>query len=199
MVDRIKKIMEYKNLTPGEFAEQLEINRSNLTHLFSGRNQPSLPFIKKILDTYPDISTEWLMMGMGNMLKTELQQNPTSTVKNNEPELALDNEPDLFSSIEEPAVVTPQETTNTVVENETEVEEITEEPEAEQEVETVSQVNPQPVVSEPTPRKRITSKKANNSGWNTSRSQICDSRGDKKVKKIVFFYVNNTFEEFYPE
>lgn len=198
MVDRIKKIMEYKNLTPGEFAEQLEINRSNLTHLFTGRNQPSLPFIKKILETFPDISTEWLMMGVGNMLNTELQSPAVGTVKNSEPEFVTDNEPDLFSSIEEKPLAT-LEVANSTVEKDSEEEFVNEEREMESESERMPRTNIPAVFPETTPRKRVTSKKSNNSDGNTSRTQICDSRGDKKVKKIVFFYVNNTFEEFYPE
>jgi transcriptional regulator with XRE-family HTH domain len=71
MVDRIKQIMEYYQLSPASFAEQIGINRSNLTHLFSGRNQPSLELAKKILIYYPDIKTEWLIMGVGDMFKTE--------------------------------------------------------------------------------------------------------------------------------
>lgn len=69
MVDRIKQVMEYYEETPNSFAEKLGVNRSNLTHIFSGRNQPSLDFAKKVLKAFPEVSTEWLIMGVGNMIK----------------------------------------------------------------------------------------------------------------------------------
>jgi hypothetical protein len=36
----------------------------------SGRNLPSLDMIMKILKTYPDINSEWLIQGVGQMFKT---------------------------------------------------------------------------------------------------------------------------------
>ncbi len=69
MVDRIKQVMEHYEETPAGFAEKIGVNRSNLTHLFSGRNQPSLDFAKKVLVAFPEVSTEWLIMGVGNMIK----------------------------------------------------------------------------------------------------------------------------------
>lgn len=70
MVDRIKQVMEYYEETPASFSEKLGVNRSNLTHLFSGRNQPSLDFAKKVLKAFPEVSTEWLIMGVGKMVRT---------------------------------------------------------------------------------------------------------------------------------
>lgn len=69
MVDRIKQVMEHYEETPAGFAEKIGVNRSNLTHVFSGRNQPSLDFAKKVLVAFPEVSTEWLIMGVGKMIK----------------------------------------------------------------------------------------------------------------------------------
>ena len=198
MVDRIKQIMEYKQLTPAVFAEQLEISRSNLTHLFSGRNQPSLALAKKILETYPDINTEWLIMGVGKMVNTDLQPNDTPSVNVETPvTTANPAELDLFSSLEEvhdtPATSTEQPTEESSTMTETPFSEVVTEPESvTPDVTNVSSV-------EIPSRKRTTSKRANNSDGGQGKSQIFDSRGDKKVRKIVFFYVDKTFEEFYPE
>ncbi len=74
MVDRIKQVMEYYEETPATFAEKLGVNRSNLTHLFSGRNQPSLEFAKKVLSAYPEVRTEWLIMGVGQMIKDPAEE-----------------------------------------------------------------------------------------------------------------------------
>jgi len=97
MVDRIKQIMEYYQLAPATFAEQIGINRSNLTHLFSGRNQPSLDLAKKILHCFPDIKTEWLIMGVGEMFRNS-EDKEMGLKMMNERKLQLENEkPDLFT------------------------------------------------------------------------------------------------------
>jgi DNA-binding XRE family transcriptional regulator len=76
MVDRIKQVMEHFEETPNSFAEKVGVNRSNLTHIFSGRNQPSLDFAKKVLKAFPEVSTEWLIMGVGNMIKDPAEEVP---------------------------------------------------------------------------------------------------------------------------
>ena len=71
MIDRIKQVVEYSQLSASSFADTIGISRSGLTHLLTGRNQPSLDVARKILAKYPEISTEWLIMGMGEMLRTD--------------------------------------------------------------------------------------------------------------------------------
>ena len=79
MKERFEKIMEYAGVSPKKFAEILGIERSNVSHITSGRNKPSLPVVQKILKCFPDISAEWLLFGEGNMLKTN---NPGATQSN---------------------------------------------------------------------------------------------------------------------
>lgn len=97
MVDRIKQIMEYYELSPASFAEQIGINRSNLTHLFSGRNQPSLELAKKILNSYPNIKTEWLIMGVGEMFRGFEDKELEIKRLNEKKQQKELSEPDLFA------------------------------------------------------------------------------------------------------
>jgi transcriptional regulator with XRE-family HTH domain len=99
MVDRIKQILEFYNLSPALFAEQIGINRSNLTHLFSGRNQPSLDLAKKILHCYPDIKTEWLIMGVGEMFRNNIDKELQIQIQNERSGNTENLERDLFSSV----------------------------------------------------------------------------------------------------
>lgn len=71
MIERIKQVIEYSQLSSAAFADNIGISRSGLTHLLTGRNQPSLDVARKILAKYPEISTEWLIMGMGEMMRNE--------------------------------------------------------------------------------------------------------------------------------
>jgi transcriptional regulator with XRE-family HTH domain len=67
MINRIKKLIKYKQLSASHFADELGVPRSTVSHILSGRNNPSLEFIQKVLDAYPDIQTAWLVRGIGNM------------------------------------------------------------------------------------------------------------------------------------
>lgn len=65
MIDRIKFILEKRNLSPSRFADKIGVPRSTISHILSGRNKPSLEVIQKILNAFPDIPVDWLMMGKG--------------------------------------------------------------------------------------------------------------------------------------
>jgi len=67
MIDRIQKIIQQKKLSSSGFADMIGVPRSTISHLLSGRNNPSLEFIQKILDAFPEISTDWLIRGKGPM------------------------------------------------------------------------------------------------------------------------------------
>lgn len=69
MRERIKQIMKNENLSPAKFADRLQINRANVSHILNGRNNPSLDVVTKILSGMPYINTEWLINGTGQMYK----------------------------------------------------------------------------------------------------------------------------------
>ena len=93
MTDRILSIIKYFHLSPSDFAEEIGVQRSSISHLISGRNKPSLEFIQKILTRYPEISTEWILNGKGEMLKNGINQitmrncTLTETIVNDKKEL----------------------------------------------------------------------------------------------------------------
>ncbi len=67
--NRIQIIIDEKGLSPSEFSSQVGMQRSNLSHLLSGRNQPSFDIITKILSAFPDINSDWLLLGKGDMYR----------------------------------------------------------------------------------------------------------------------------------
>ncbi len=71
MKDRIAHIIRAKNLTAAEFAIQLGIQPSNVSHLLSGRNNPSLDFVKKLKETFPEYNLDWIVFGKGPMTLSE--------------------------------------------------------------------------------------------------------------------------------
>ena len=74
--------METQSLSASKFAEAIGVQRSNISHILSGRNKPSLELINKILDRYPEVSTDWLLLGKGPVFdKGELESSAKSSSK----------------------------------------------------------------------------------------------------------------------
>ena len=69
MIERIQLLLKTMNLSPSQFADEIQVQRSSISHILSGRNKPSLDFVMKILSVYPEINSEWLMFGKGKMMK----------------------------------------------------------------------------------------------------------------------------------
>lgn len=73
MRERILKFIESENMSAAKFADEIGVQRSSVSHILSGRNNPSFDFIQKILAKYKQLSAEWLIMGTGNMYKSFVQ------------------------------------------------------------------------------------------------------------------------------
>lgn len=74
--DRISEIIKYSELTASDFADEIDVQRSSISHITSGRNKPSLDFIVKIKNRFPEIAWDWLINGEGEMLisqKTDIK------------------------------------------------------------------------------------------------------------------------------
>lgn len=67
MIKRIELIMQSQNLTASQFADRIGIQRSGLSHILSGRNNPSLDFVLKVLKAFPELEPVWLLQGKGPM------------------------------------------------------------------------------------------------------------------------------------
>ena len=71
MKDRIAHIMRSKNLKATDFAALLGIQPSGVSHILAGRNKPSLEFVKKIKETFPEYNLDWIVFGTGPMTTSE--------------------------------------------------------------------------------------------------------------------------------
>lgn len=103
-IKRLEIILDYYNLSASAFADKINVQRSSLSHLLSGRNKPSLDFIIKVIDVFPEVDLYWILNGKGNFPKSENKTSPLIvSEKNNfalvEPEATI-SDPDLFSTEE---------------------------------------------------------------------------------------------------
>ncbi|GCD77301.1 transcriptional regulator [Thermaurantimonas aggregans] len=91
IVDRIKELQQAQGLTNNEFAEKLGISSAALSHIYCGRNNPSLTILEAIYQKFPNVNFNYLLKGQGNLFEADQ--------KVNESKKHIIN--DLFSSIEE--------------------------------------------------------------------------------------------------
>jgi len=136
MKERIAEFLRAENKTSAQFADDIGVQPSGISHILSGRNKPSLDFILKMLEKYKFLSTEWLLFGKGNMYKEQ-------TI------------PDLFNQ--------PETDRNLPVK--------------------------EPTVSPADEKGADKEEKAGNR----------ETKDHLSVEKIVWFFNNNSFREYYPE
>ena len=78
--DRLAHILRAKNLTASQFAELMEIQPSNVSHLLNGRNKPSLDFLIKIKEVFPEYSFDWIIMGKKPITEIKIEEEEDKSV-----------------------------------------------------------------------------------------------------------------------
>ena len=84
LLDRVKYLMKLNNLSASAFADKVDVQRSSISHLLSGRNKPSLEFVNKVLLAFPKISADWLLNGKTEVSSTDIKP-PISSPKEKQP------------------------------------------------------------------------------------------------------------------
>jgi transcriptional regulator with XRE-family HTH domain len=84
MKNRILEFLRNENKSSAQFAEEIGVQPSSISHIISGRNNPSLDFVLKMLAKYPALSTDWLIFGKGQMYRDEKLNHLFTSVINNE-------------------------------------------------------------------------------------------------------------------
>lgn len=69
MNTRLKQFLAAENISQAQFADTINVVRASVSHVLAGRNNPSYDFIKAIMDNYPALNIEWLILGKGKMYK----------------------------------------------------------------------------------------------------------------------------------
>ena len=83
--DRLAHVLRAKNLTASQFAELMEIQPSNVSHLMNGRNKPSLDFLIKLKEVFPEYSFDWIILG-----KRPITINEPNPVSSNDQNIKFD-------------------------------------------------------------------------------------------------------------
>lgn len=144
MKERIIDFLKAENKSSAQMAEEIGVQPSGISHILSGRNNPSLDFVLKMLEKYKYLSPEWLLFGKGTMFRDEQMQT-------------------LFS--ESINHVKHENVFNPVVDSGTHI------------------IDNQNIIQKN----------------DIAESTISEKKDESKVIKIVWFYNNNRFEEYYPK
>ena len=65
--ERIKALIEAKGCSVTSFSKKIGIAQTTLNNYFKYNRYPAYETIRAILQTFPDVSAEWLMRGNGGM------------------------------------------------------------------------------------------------------------------------------------
>ena len=74
-IKRLEFLMENYSLNASAFADKIGVQRSSISHLLSGRNKPSLDFVLKIQEFFPEVNLYWILNGKEKFLKHEQKEN----------------------------------------------------------------------------------------------------------------------------
>lgn len=164
-------LISTKGMTNATFAEKIGVQPSNISHVLSGRNKPSLDLVHKILDRFKEVRTEWLVHGTGSMTKAynlfEMEEEEIPTEK-------------------------PAEVKNSQVKNGDSVEKQKISPpfELKEAVEDAKEIEIETVKEETEGVEKMIRK---------SEKENPHKKHHKSIERIVVFYEDKTFKEYYPE
>tara|TARA_B100001758_G_scaffold77058_1_gene65145 strand:- start:363 stop:752 length:390 start_codon:yes stop_codon:yes gene_type:complete len=94
---RIENLIQSNNLTASGFAEKIGVQRSSISHIISGRNKPSLEFLIKITEVFPETSLSELVYGtISNLPSHSIDENSLNSLNdsktdNSQLEMKLDD------------------------------------------------------------------------------------------------------------
>lgn len=78
MVDRIRQLLAWQQLSPTQFADLIGVGRPVVSHILSERNKPSLDVVQRVIAAFPAVSLPWLLSGVGEMLTDPDQVTPAT-------------------------------------------------------------------------------------------------------------------------
>lgn len=191
MNSRILLVLRAKNISPAQLADELGVQRSGISHILNGRNKPSLDFIQKLLKRYPDISMSWLMFGTGPMMNPfpVKEEDSTDSRYSNQAQASLI---DLFP------VSVKEDDKDLILEQS----EFTKNDEINAEIEHIMPTRK--TVQENVQKSVEPNTETGVKDYDTSRPEKSNNEKSKavmgkKITRIVIFYNDRTFTEYFPE
>lgn len=70
MNERLLQFLAAENISQSQFAETIGVARASVSHIIAGRNRPGYDFICSLLERYPSLNPEWILLGKGKMYRS---------------------------------------------------------------------------------------------------------------------------------
>ena len=99
---RLEVFITKNKISQSDLALTIGVNRQTVNSWFKGTGKPKLEYLISILESYPELNFEWLLLGRGDDMyrKNKLYgaNNESATV--NEPENNYTSKPDVIKHLE---------------------------------------------------------------------------------------------------
>jgi len=69
--ERVRALIDYQKVSDNKFAQAIGVNQKLLSNMFIRGTDPSSKTISSILNTFKNVSAEWLLRGEGDMIISE--------------------------------------------------------------------------------------------------------------------------------
>ena len=202
----MQTLLKAKNITARQFAEEIGIQPSGMSHILSGRNNPSLDFVMKVVRRWPEVNISWLMFGKGEMY-AGMPLNVPEAVSHEDGQVVTENDTaqyDLFSTQDEtiksavsdtPSAYGVARPAQPVSSPKT-----VKAPEPLSAAATVA-MPPQPSVPVHVAAETVSPQHAENvvETPKVASAPVQPTQNKKKVVKMIVLYDDHSFAEYYPE
>lgn len=208
MVDRINLLLQAKNITARQFAEEIGIQPSGISHILSGRNNPSLDFVMKVIKRWPEININWLMFGKGEMYDHNSNVPSPATVPTAPADNKTVEQPEAFDLFSQPNIKIDSGHVDSPHDTKTVDTKVVNPPTQLQRQEPQSTVEmpakepaPQSVITNNTTHDDIHTKPVEIFTDDATKPPVPVQRTlDKKsIVKIIVLYSDHSFSEYFPE
>lgn len=87
--ERLLKLIADNNMSAKQFAAEVGIQAGTISNIVNGRNNPSLDVMQRVLNRFRTLNSDWLILGVGNMYRTEGGKENKEIVQNGQ--ISLNN------------------------------------------------------------------------------------------------------------
>lgn len=101
MKDRIKQLQDSLGLTQKDYARFLESSEAMISNIYKGRTAPTMNIVNAVKSKLPNINTDWLLFGEGEMYK---DSEGVATSSETDPSAV---QPSLFDAFDVPSSSAP--------------------------------------------------------------------------------------------
>jgi transcriptional regulator with XRE-family HTH domain len=88
---RLRKVLDHYEVTAYRIAKEISFTNAAVLNLLSGKTSPSYEFVYGLLDKYPELNANWLVMGRDTMF-LDPERKPKTRVYSSPDLLASKNE-----------------------------------------------------------------------------------------------------------